>query len=56
MFGKKIKYQKLRESSSPPRQPPEVPKRNVVQKPPELPPKPKPKSDQQKNLIDFNSK
>lgn len=53
------KYQKLRESPSPPRKKcpeqnnsprPEVPKRNVSQKPPELPPK------NEKNLIDFSSK
>ena len=48
-----VKYQKLRESPSPPGKktggnnppPPEIPKRNVVQKPPERPPKPKAEKD-----------
>lgn len=47
MFQKNIKYQKLRESPSPP---PPLPERNVVQKPPDRPPKP-----QEKNLIDLSS-
>lgn len=52
MFKKEgIKYQKLRESPSPP---PKVPQKNEEpQKPPELPPKLKPKEE--KNLIDFSS-
>lgn len=53
MFKQKdIKYQKLRESPSPP---PKVPPKNTEpQKPQELPPKPKPKDE--KDLIDFHSK
>lgn len=52
MFKKGIKYQRLRETPSPP---PQVPPKNAEpQKPPELPPKPKPKME--KDLIDFTSK
>ena len=57
-----VKYEKLRESPSPPGKkyseqknnppPPEVPKRNVVQRPPDRSPKPK----REKDLIDFSSK
>lgn len=51
MFKKGVKYQKLRESPSPP---PKLPPKNAEpQKPSELPPKPKPK---EKDLIDFTSK